>query len=89
MKLILVISLTILLALNVTASKSSQQELITESIKLWTTIRKLWYQFQTKCRVKILEYLHEDDLGEKLADILKIYVRRLNARLDQRLSREE
>ncbi|CAH8486668.1 unnamed protein product [Schistosoma bovis] len=86
MKLILLFVLTILLLFNVTESKSSQQELIIESVKLWNSIKELWKKFEHKCQEKIRKYLEEDDLGEKIAAVLKIYVKRFNRRLDMRLS---
>ncbi|CAH8437160.1 unnamed protein product [Schistosoma guineensis] len=86
MKLILLLVLTILLLFNVTESKSSQQELIIESVKLWNSIKELWKRFEHKCQEKIRKYLEEDDLGEKIAAVLQIYVKRLNRRLDMRLS---
>ncbi|CAH8437513.1 unnamed protein product [Schistosoma curassoni] len=72
MKLILLFVLTILLLSNLAESKSSQQELIIESVKLWNSIKELWKRFEHKCQEKIRKYLEEDDLGEKIADVLKI-----------------
>ncbi|CAH8438168.1 unnamed protein product [Schistosoma margrebowiei] len=86
MKLILLFALATLLLLNATESKSSQQELIIESVKLWNSMKEFWKRFEQKCQEKIRKYLEEDDLGEKIAEVLKIYVKRLNKRLDMRLS---
>ncbi|CAH8437362.1 unnamed protein product [Schistosoma rodhaini] len=89
MKLIIISALIILLLLNVTAeSQASQKELFTESVKLWKSITELWRRFQFKCREKIQKYLEEDKLGEKLAAVVSIYVKRLNKRLDMRLSED-
>ncbi|XP_018647789.1 hypothetical protein Smp_194860 [Schistosoma mansoni] len=89
MKLILIFALIISLLLNVTAeSQASQKELFTESVKLWKSITELWKRFEHNCRVKIRKYLEEDNLGEKLAAVVSIYVKRLNKRLDMRLSED-
>ncbi|CAH8437379.1 unnamed protein product [Schistosoma rodhaini] len=69
-------------------SQASQKELFTESVKLWKSITELWRRFQFKCREKIQKYLEEDKLGEKLAAVVSIYVKRLNKRLDMRLSED-
>uniref|UniRef100_A0A095A1F6 Histone H4 n=1 Tax=Schistosoma haematobium TaxID=6185 RepID=A0A095A1F6_SCHHA len=61
-------------------------DVIIESVKLWNSIKELWKRFEHKCQEKIRKYLEEDDLDEKIADVLKIYVKRLNRRLDMRLS---
>ncbi|CAI2722871.1 unnamed protein product [Schistosoma spindalis] len=79
----------LLLSFSFSRSKSSQQELIIESVKLWNSIKELWKRFELKCQDKIRKYLEEDHLGEKLAAVLKIYVKRLNRRLDMRLSADK
>nr|CAX69547.1 hypothetical protein [Schistosoma japonicum] len=84
MKLVLVFMLVVLLSLNVTESRSNQVELIKESVKLWTSIKEIWNRFENRCRYKIRNYLEEDQLGEKLAAILNIYLKRLNMHLSTR-----
>ncbi|CAH8439511.1 unnamed protein product [Schistosoma margrebowiei] len=85
MKFILVLSLLILVTLVFAEAKSEKRNefLLREMLSDTTDkLKRLTLKHLATFRNKLHNYFKEDDLGEKIAEVLVILIKRLNRRLE-------
>ncbi|CAH8458697.1 unnamed protein product [Dicrocoelium dendriticum] len=64
-------------------SEESREKLRDSASRLRETLEKVFQNLREKLKDKLEAYLAQDDLGEKLADVTKIFLERLNQRLQK------
>ncbi|KAK4472962.1 hypothetical protein MN116_004163 [Schistosoma mekongi] len=91
MKFILATSLLVLLTLIYTEASPENSRFLLQKMLMDTgeKFKTLSLRLLTRCRDRVREYFKQDDLGEKLAEVLIIFLQRLNRRLEKYLSKSE
>ncbi|KAH8854844.1 hypothetical protein KSF78_0001816 [Schistosoma japonicum] len=91
MKFIVAISLLVLMTLIYTEASPENLRFQLQKTLMDTgeKFKTLSLRLLTRCRNRVREYFKQDDLGEKIAEVLLIFLQRLNRRLEKYLSRPE
>ncbi|CAH8445151.1 unnamed protein product [Heterobilharzia americana] len=90
MKFILPLSLVLLMALVYTEARpGNDNEMQKSAIEVGQKLKAVLIKLFTKVRQQIRDYFSQDDLGEKLKDVLNILLQRLSRRLDNYTSKME
>ncbi|KAG5442398.1 hypothetical protein CSKR_200263 [Clonorchis sinensis] len=79
------VCLTVLLLMAYSEARpetDSKKKLRESGAKLMETVRSAMLKIYEKCKQRLTDYMERDNLGEKLAEVMEIFMKRLKKRIE-------